>query len=148
MQSPVPQMKFSFYLHRQMFDSKTRYDKVFFKLLLLAVYFAFFTVQIFLRFASPQSKQFLGADDFQKTVVLKTGTLKNTLSNAGSDKNGSSSYLNKHYQPKDVLMIPSQICLLTYFYPEVLFKFYFGKEDITEIKPNEAFLRGPPDPMG
>ena len=138
-------MKFSVYLRKLMAARNKHYSKIFFKSILFAVYFLFFTVQLFLRFASPNSQQFLGQPNFQSSSTSFTSTaVKNILSNPKSEKSGPTCYLNKHYHLKDAAGITAQVFHLVYSYGECLNKFYFGKERVADIKLNTAFLRGPP----
>jgi hypothetical protein len=128
-----------------MVSGKKQYGKLFFKLLLFTVYFLFFTVQIFLRFASPNSQQVLGQQNLQRSSAPYSATNKSILSKANPEKSkSSSSYLNKHYHPKDSVGIAAQEFHLTHSYPECLTKFHSRQEKIAGIKLNTAFLRGPP----
>jgi len=137
-------MKFSVYLRKLMAVRNRQYSRLFFKLLLFAVYFLFFTVQLFLRFSSPNSQQFLGQPNFQSSSAFTTTACKIILSKAKPEKNGSTSYLNKHYHPKDPAGITAQEFCLTHSFRLCSTKSHFSKQKIADIKLNTAFLRGPP----
>ena len=128
-----------------MVNRKRQYSKLFFKLFLFTVYFIFFTVQIFLRFTSPHSKQFLGADNFLKTAGPKPqiGRSFFFLNNSGKSSY-TSTYLNKHYHPKDGVIFPSHDFLSHFFYPDLPKQFFFIHEDVVRIKMAFTPLRGPP----
>jgi hypothetical protein len=127
-----------------MMAGKKQYGKVSFKLLLLAVYFVFFVVQSFLRFTSPQSRQSLETDNYQKTFTGKSCDSKNILSQNNLGKNKSLTYLNKRFHPKHAVIIPSNDFELRNFYANGFVKPYFRDEYIADIKINSISLRGPP----
>jgi hypothetical protein len=127
-----------------MTGNKEQYDKIFFKFLLLTVYFVFFTVQLLLRYTSPQSQQSLETDNCCKTLKSKSGIPKNIVSRDDPKKNKSLTYLNKRYHPKDGVIIPSMDFQVHYFYAVELSSFYSSCENIPGTRIKTASLRGPP----
>jgi hypothetical protein len=137
-------MKFSFYLRKPL-ARKKQYNRIFFRLLLFALYFVFFIVQVFLRLTSPESQQFLGTGNYQKPLAPKSSNSKNIISKANPGKKNPSSYLNKRYHPKDSVAIPSREVQLCHFYSEISSKFYSDKDYTPHAKINSGSLRGPPN---
>ncbi len=137
-------MKISFYLRCPMRSRKNQYGKVLFKLLLIAVYFGFFIVQIFLRYTSPQSQQSLGTDNVHCTSTVKSTTAKNILSKKDPKKNKTLCYLNKRYHPKEAVVIPMDDLNLHCFYSQIHSRFYFRNNYIPHAKIPASYLRGPP----
>jgi hypothetical protein len=127
-----------------MVGRKDQNDKIFFKLLLLAVYFVFFAVQLILRYTSIQSQQTFGPNIYLSVSVGKPGIANSILFREDHKKNISLLYLNKRYHPKGAVLIPPQNFQIHCFYSEVPEKCYFRPDNITEIKINSPFLRGPP----
>ena len=127
-----------------MFGKKKQYDKIFFKLILFAVYSVFFTVQIFLRFTSPQSQQSLGQDNYQKTFAFKPDARKNIFPENTATKITTSVYLNKHYHPKDVVILPFQDLELKYIYFDFPASYAFTNAQFSGNRIGTTSLRGPP----
>ncbi|HSZ85470.1 MAG TPA: hypothetical protein VK787_05535 [Puia sp.] len=124
---------------------KKQYTKLFFKLLLLAVYFGFFTVQLFLRYTSSHSQQFLDLDNsYQKNLTEKSFTIKTVLSKDETHKCKSLSYLNKRFHPKHNVILPDVDLQIKNIYSIFSVNFYFINNGITELKVNKPSLRGPP----
>jgi hypothetical protein len=124
--------------------SRNRQMKFFFKLLLLTVYFAFFSVQLFLRYTSSHSLQSLDGNDYQKSNAEKPALSKTFVAQKDNKKNKNLSYLNKRFHPKDEVTVPSHHFQVQSFYTELTIKFFFRDEHITASKINSASLRGPP----
>ena len=118
------------------------YSRIFFKLLLLALYFVFFTVQLFLRFTSPQSQQLLGID-YSKSINNKK-VCKNSLCKSQKGNKENASYLNKHFQPKEELFVSSLIFQFHNSYRIVLSNFFYRADKIKDSKSFFTSLRGPP----
>jgi hypothetical protein len=137
-------MKISFYLRYPMGRRKNSYGKVLFKLFLSAIYFGFFTVQIFLRYTSPQSQQSLCTNNVQYTSTVKSTIAKNILSRKDSKKNKTLCYLNKRYHPKEAIIILMDDFNLHCVYSENHSRSYFSNNYIPHIKIPASYLRGPP----
>jgi hypothetical protein len=137
-------MKISFYLRYPMLRGKNSYDKVLFKLFLSVIYFGFFTVQIFLRYTSPQSQQSLSTDKVQYTSAVKSTIAKNILSKKDSKKSKALCYLNKRYHPKEAIIILMDDFNLHCVYFENHSRFYFSNNYVPHIKIPARYLRGPP----
>jgi hypothetical protein len=127
-----------------MATEKKSYVRLFFKVLLLAVYFAFFSVQLFLRYASSHSQQSLNLVCYQKNVVAKQTLEKIFLSQKGNKKNKNHSYLNKRFHPQDEVVFPSHYIPFRTFYTVVVGFFHATDEHFTDAEINSASLRGPP----
>jgi hypothetical protein len=123
---------------------KKQYTKLFFKLLLLAVYFGFFTVQLFLRYTSSHSQQSLDLDSYQKNITERSFAIKTVLAKDETNKAKSLSYLNKRFHPKDSVIIPDLDLQVKNFYVIRSEKFYFAHGHIAESNTHILFLRGPP----
>lgn len=121
-----------------------KYTRLFFKLLLLTVYFCFFAVQIFLRYTSSHSQQSLDLYNYQKNLTEKSFTIKTVLSKNETHKSRSLSYLNKRFHPKYNVILPDLDLQLKNIYPGFSVNFYFISNGITELKVNKPSLRGPP----
>jgi hypothetical protein len=124
---------------------KEQYTKLFFKLLLLAVYFGFFTVQLFLRYTSAHAQQSLDLDSYQKNLTEKTFAIKTVLSKDETPKTKSLCYLNKRFHPKDNVILPDLDFQIKNFYAIRSAKFYFVDGHLAGSKINTASLRGPPE---
>ena len=127
-----------------MYSGKKQYSKLFYKLLLLAVYFAFFTVQLLLRYTSSHSQQSLEGNNYQKDIPAKSAFTKTFISKSDNKKDKHLSYLNKRFHPKDAVIVPSHEFQLQSFYSKVTPKSFFKDEHIADIKINSTLLRGPP----
>jgi hypothetical protein len=123
---------------------KKRYTKLFFKFLLLAVYFGFFTVQLFLRYTSSHSQQSLDLDSYQKNPTEKSFNVKTILSKDETPKTKSLSYLNKRFHPKDNVILPDLDPQIKNFYTTLSTKFYFDDGHVAELNTHSLSLRGPP----
>jgi hypothetical protein len=124
--------------------SKKQYTKLFFKLLLLAVYFGFFTVQLFLRYTSSHSQQSLDLYSYQKNVTKKISPIKTVLSKNENPKTRSLSYLNKRFHPKNNVILPDLDLQLKNIYSIFSVNFYFINKGVAVLKVNKPSLRGPP----
>ena len=127
-----------------MATEKKGYVRLFFKVLLLAVYFAFFSVQLFLRYASSHSQQSLELYSYQKNVAAKPTLEKIFLSQNGNKKNKNHSYLNKRFHPQNEVVFPSHYFPFHSFYTVVAELFHVTAEHFTDAEINSASLRGPP----
>jgi hypothetical protein len=127
-----------------MLGRKNPYGKVLFKFFLSAIYFGFFTVQIFLRYTSPQSQQSLNTDNVRCLSSVKSTIAKNILSNKDPKKNKTLCYLNKRYHPKEAVIIPMDDFNLHCFYSQIHPRFYFSNIYIPHAKIPASYLRGPP----
>jgi hypothetical protein len=123
---------------------KRQHTKLFFKLLLLAVYFGFFTVQLFLRYTSSHSQQSLYLDSYQKDLTQRSFAIKTVLSKDEIPKSRSLSYLNKRFHPKDNVILPDLALQIKIFYITALTKFYFVDGHVAGSDTHTLFLRGPP----
>jgi hypothetical protein len=127
-----------------MVAGKNVYVRLFFKVLLLAVYFAFFSVQLFLRYTSSHSLQSLNLDSYKETAVAKKVTNAESVSSKDTKKNNSISYLNKRFHPQDEVTIPSQELHIERFYKEVRISFLIPDDYIKNTPIYTFSLRGPP----
>lgn len=125
---------------------KKGYVRLFFKVLLLAVYFAFFSVQLFLRYTSSNSLQSLALDldNYHKNIASKSFHAKALISQKDTKKNKNLTYLNKRFHPQDEVTIPSHDFQIRFYYSEVAKNFFFRDVHTVDIKINSASLRGPP----
>ena len=121
-----------------------RYHKLFFKLLLFTVYIAFFSVQLFCRFATTQT--FANSEAFSynssKSNQVKAADKKIPISLP--KRHYKSVYLNKHYQPETVLFIETQDFHFPVLYKKISSTFHFIDENINDLHFQAYFLRGPP----
>src|ERR1700735_5378014 len=123
---------------------KKQYSRLFFKLLLLAVYFGFFTVQLFLRYTSSYSQQSLDLDSYQKSLSERSFVIKTVLAKDATSKTKSLSYLNKRFHPKNNVILSDLDLQIKNFYAIQSAKFYFADGHIAESNTHILFLRGPP----
>jgi|SRR5580704_1337276 hypothetical protein len=137
-------MQLSFYLRPPMHDKRRQYGRIVFKLLLLAVYFVFFNVQLLLRYSSPRSLQFLESGSYRNLISNQSAGPKAITVHPIANKNESVCYLNKRYHPKDAVNVSIQEFKFEYFYAEISVRFCLDKEDISRLKTNTTPLRGPP----
>ncbi len=121
-----------------------QYGRLFFKVLLLSVYFVFFSVQLLLRYTSSHSQESLEVETCRQNSVANSHTGKILALRNESKANKSLSYLNKRFHPKDEVIVPSHDFEFQPFYSEAAVKSYFGEEHIGGIKINTISLRGPP----
>src|SRR5487761_2224756 len=90
---------------RMMQKGRQRYNKLFFKLLLFAVYIAFFSVQLFCRFATTQTFANLESFSFHASKNLSFKLVDKSIPTSCPKKQYKAVYLNKHYQPEAVLFV-------------------------------------------
>lgn len=121
-----------------------QYGKLFFKFFLLAIYFIFFSVQLFFRFDLSHSRQSLESDNYQKSFVGKSSNGKITGAKAETKKDKSLTYLNKRFHPKNEIIVPGLDFRFDNFYSVVNKIFYFPDSRVSNTKPNSVSLRGPP----
>ena len=124
--------------------SNTRYTQLFFKLILLAVYVAFFSVQLFLRYSSSHSRQSLDLDNYQKVTIENPLAAKQIVFREGNKKSQSLSYLNKRFHPEDCVILPHGQAALQPVYAALPANAGLISPCIAEIKINAPLLRGPP----
>ena len=74
---------------------------------MLAIYFVFFSVQLFFRFDLSHSQQSLESDNYQKNFVGKSINEKVTRAKAEAKKDKSLTYLNKRFHPKNEIIVPA-----------------------------------------
>jgi hypothetical protein len=118
--------------------------QVFLKCILLAVYFAFFSVQLLFRFNSSLNQQSLNSDSFQKYALTAWNNDCQRAADNLHGKNKTLSYLNKRFHPQEAVMIPAPgLALISYYIP-VVKKFYHGHTYISGLKINRPPFRGPP----
>lgn len=126
-----------------MFFGRKNCTKLFFKLLLLVVYFSFFSVQFFLRYTSANSQQSLGfRAHFPAQAASEKLAYKNTH-NPGK----LLCYLNKRFQPQDAVMLPVFDYGFRAFYRLVSNKSREQSSYLAVRKLNATSLRGPPNPL-
>ena len=111
---------------------------------MLAVYFVFFSVQLFLRFDLSHSRQSLESESYQKNFSDRSVAGKIIIAKSETNKDKSLTYLNKRFHPKNEIIIPDLDFEGNHFYSAVPVKFYLPDNTITPIKINSASLRGPP----
>jgi hypothetical protein len=121
-----------------------QYGKVFFKFFLLAIYFVFFSVQLFFRFDLSHSQQSLESDNYQKNFVGKSVKEKVTGTKAETKKDRSLTYLNKRFHPKNEIIVPELDFKFSNFYSVGFKIFYFPDNSVSNTKANSVSLRGPP----
>jgi|SRR5579862_547291 len=120
------------------------YADAFFKVLLFCVYLAFFTVQLFFRYHSANSRQSIDGESYRKSTKGKP--LGERVFIAGSESAGgkSSSYLNKRFQPEDHVILPRLDLRLNHFHTVIAVVTGARNERTIEAKRNITTLRGPP----
>ncbi|HLY71382.1 MAG TPA: hypothetical protein VKR53_16725 [Puia sp.] len=121
-----------------------QYTKLIFKLLLLAVYFVFFTVQLFLRYSSCHAQQSLDLDSYQKNLTEKSLSSTTVLSKDDRTRSLSLSYLNKRFHPENNLFLPDLALQIKNSDAIRSKKFYFVDDRVAELKMHAPTLRGPP----
>ena len=121
-----------------------QYTKLIFKLLLLAVYFVFFTVQLFLRYSSCHAQQSLDLDSYQKNLTEKSLSSTTVLSKDDRTRSLSLSYLNKRFHPENNLILPDLALQIKNLDAIRSKKFYFVDDRVAELKMHAPTLRGPP----
>ncbi|HLK29684.1 MAG TPA: hypothetical protein VKT28_13995 [Puia sp.] len=127
-----------------MVADKKGYVRLFFKLLLLAVYFAFFSVQLFLRYTSSHSLQSLDLDSYKKIAASKTLSDKVYISQKDTKKSKNLSYLNKRFHPQDAVNISFSDFQVQAVFAEVKNKFYTTDKYFASLGIITSSLRGPP----
>src|ERR1700689_1932133 len=115
-----------------------QYGKLFFKFFLLAIYFVFFSVQLFFRFDLSHSQQSLESDNYQKNFVGKSVNGKIIVAKAETKKDKSLTYLNKRFHPKNEIIIPDLDFQADHFYSAFFVKFYSRNNRIRTIKINSV----------
>ena len=121
-----------------------RYHKLFFKLLLFAVYVAFFSVQLFCRFATTQTFANSEAFSYNSSKAAQVKTADKKIPISLPKRHYKSVYLNKHYQPETVLFLETRAFHFSFLYKEVSSAFHIYDENIKELHFQAPFLRGPP----
>ena len=127
-----------------MYRKQQQYGKLFFKFFLLAIYFVFFSVQLFFRFDLSHSRQSLETESYQKNFSDRSVAGKIILAKSETKKDKSLTYLNKRFHPKNEIIIPNLDFEVNHFYSVVSVKFYLPDNTISPVKINSASLRGPP----
>jgi hypothetical protein len=126
-----------------MFLDNKKYAKLFFRLLLLAVYFGFFCVQFFLRYTSSHSQQSLDLDNCHEKFASSTVSAKASCK-SDTKKSSPPSYLNKRFQPQDAVMVPVCDFGIPGFYSLIGKKNWPTESHLFDRKLNALSLRGPP----
>jgi|SRR5271170_605279 len=121
-----------------------QYGKLFFKFFLLAIYFVFFSVQLFFRFDLSHSQQSLESDNYQKGFVGKSVNGKIAGATTETKKDKSLTYLNKRFHPKNEIIVPNLDFKFDNFYSVGSKSFYFPDNRVLNTKENSVSLRGPP----
>jgi hypothetical protein len=127
-----------------MYYPKRKYAQAGFKLVLLAVYFAFFSVQLLLRFDSSLARQSLDGDGYK---FYAAGILRYEHAKCSGQKvvkNKFLSYLNKRFHPKDALIAPPATSDFVSYYIPVVENSYFRDSYIAALKIKKPSFRGPP----
>jgi hypothetical protein len=118
--------------------------RLFFRFFLLAIYFVFFSVQLFFRFDSSHSRQTLESDNYQKSFVGKSGNEKIIGAKAKTKKDKSLTYLNKRFHLKNEMIVPELDLIFGNFYSVGSKVFYCPDNSVSNTKTNSVPLRGPP----
>lgn len=127
-----------------MYYLKRKYAQVVFKTMMLGVYFAFFCVQLLLRFDCSLSRQSLDTDSYK----IHAAGDRNREGTKGfgelQGKNKFLSYLNKRFHPKDALIAPALANQSVLVHPPHAEKSYFTEPYVYVLKINRPSFRGPP----
>ncbi|MBS1917718.1 MAG: hypothetical protein JST87_15715 [Bacteroidetes bacterium] len=126
-----------------MVADKKGYIRLFFKVLLLAVYSAFFIVQLFLRY-SPHTLQSLEVNNYKKVVASKDVSHYATISAKDSKKSKNLSYLNKRFHPQDAVNFRLSDFQIQAVFAEIKKKFYTTDKYFASLTIRTSSLRGPP----
>jgi hypothetical protein len=127
-----------------MVADKKGYIRLFFKVLLLAVYFAFFSVQLFLRYSSSHALQSLDLDNYKRVVASKNVLYGETVSAKDTKKSKVLSYLNKRFHPQDAVNIPVNNFDVQAVFAACKNIFYTTDKYFTSLTIRSSSLRGPP----
>jgi hypothetical protein len=123
-----------------MYYPKSNNAQVVFKSMLLAVYFAFFSVQLLLRFDASLSRQSLDTESYKSHADRERTMASVEL----QGKNKCLSYLNKRFHPKDALFAPALADQLDLVHSPCTEKCYWTEPYISVLKIDRPSFRGPP----
>jgi hypothetical protein len=123
---------------------KRKYPRLVFKLVLLAVYFAFFAVQLAFRFNASLAQQSLESACYQKNPAKGWNIERGKEFDNLRGKNKTLSYLNKRFHPKNAVIVSAVTSDFVSYYIPVVENSYFRDSYIAALKINRPSFRGPP----
>jgi hypothetical protein len=124
-------------------NRKRQIGRLFFTLLLMAVYVGFFAVQLSLQYTAPNSIQSLEAN--AQRVFRKMGSSGVLLNQKNSGKDKNLVYLNKRFQPQNAFALSSAQTCCQQWYQVVANTFYAGDDHANRFSMRLFSMRGPPD---